>query len=119
MKKIFIIVLALGITISVFPQTKVGTTAANFLTIPVGARASGMGGAFSAVANDATSSFWNPSGLSRLTRNEFSANTAQWLVGTRINWVGLAFKFDEDNAIGISVNQLDYGEEQITTEYTL
>ena len=111
MKKIFIIVLALGITISVFPQTK----AANFLTIPVGARASGMGGAFSAVANDATSSFWNPSGLSRLTRNEFSANTAQWLVGTRINWVGLAFKFDEDNAIGISVNQLDYGEEQITT----
>jgi hypothetical protein len=115
MKKIFIIVFVLIIAVSIFPQTKVGTTVANFLTIPVGPRASAMGGAFSAIANDATTSFWNPAGLSRLTRNEFTASTAQWLVGTRLNWVGLAFKFDEDNAIGISVNQLDYGEEQITT----
>ncbi len=115
MKKIFLIVFALGISISIFPQTKVGTTVANFLSIPVGPRATGMGGAFSAVASDATTSYWNPAGLSRLTRNEFTASTAEWLVGTRLNWVGLAFKFDDDNAIGISVNQLDYGEEQITT----
>lgn len=115
MKKIFLIVLFLGILFTVFPQTKVGTTAANFLTIPVGARASAMGGAFIAIANDATTSYWNAAGLSRLTRNEFTVNTAEWLVGTNLNWIGLAFKFDEDNAIGISVNQLDYGEEQITT----
>jgi hypothetical protein len=115
MKKIFIIMFALGISVTVLPQTKVGTTVANFLTIPVGPRASAMGGAFSAIANDATTSFWNSAGLSRLTRNEFAASTAQWLVGTRLNWVGLAFKFDDDNAIGISINQLDYGEEEITT----
>lgn len=115
MKKIFITLLALGISVSIFPQTKVGTTAANFLSIPVGPRASAMGGAFSAIANDATTSFWNPAGLSRLSRSEFTAATAKWLVGTRLNWVGLAFKFDDDNAIGISVNQLDYGEEEITT----
>jgi hypothetical protein len=113
MKKIFLIVLFL--TISILPQTKVGTTAANFLTIPVGPRASGMGGAFSAIANDATTSFWNSAGLSRLSRNEFTASTANWLVGTKLNWIGLAFKFDDDNAVGISINQLDYGEEQITT----
>ncbi|MFZ2322207.1 MAG: PorV/PorQ family protein [Ignavibacteriaceae bacterium] len=115
MKKIFTIMFAFGIAVSVLPQTKVGTTVANFLTIPVGPRASAMGGAFTAIANDATTAFWNPSGLSRLTRNEFTASTAEWLVGTRLNWVGLAFKLDEDNAIGISVNQLDYGEEEITT----
>ena len=115
MKKIFTIMFAFGIAVSILPQTKVGTTVANFLTIPVGPRASAMGGAFTAIANDATTAFWNPSGLSRLTRNEFTASTAEWLVGTRLNWVGLAFKLDEDNAIGISVNQLDYGEEEITT----
>lgn len=115
MKKIFLIIVAICFAGTIFPQTKVGTTVANFLTIPVGPRASAMGGAFSAVANDATTSFWNPSGLSRLTRNEFTATTAEWLVGTRLNWAGLAFKLDDDNAIGISINQLDYGEEEITT----
>lgn len=115
MKKLFLIVAIFGLSVSIFPQTKVGTTIADFLTIPVGPRASGMGGAFSAVANDATTAYWNPAGLSRITRNEFTASTAEWLVGTRLNWVGIGFKFDDDNAIGISINQLDYGEEEITT----
>ena len=115
MKKILLVIIAFVLAGTVFPQTKVGTTVANFLTIPVGPRATGMGGAFTAVANDATTSFWNPAGLSRIPRNEFTASTAEWLVGSRTNWVGLAFKFDDDNAIGISINQLDYGEEEITT----
>lgn len=115
MKNIFLIIILSGSLITLVAQTKVGTTVGNFLTIPVGPRASGMGGAFSAVANDATTAFWNAAGLSRLPRNEFTASTAEWLVGSRINWIGLGFKFDDDNAIGISINQLDYGEEEITT----
>jgi hypothetical protein len=115
MKKILLIVVVLGLSVNLFPQTKVGTTIANFLTIPVGPRASAMGGAFSAVANDATTAFWNPAGLSRISRSEFTASTAEWLVSSRINWVGIGFKLDDDNAIGISINQLDYGDEEITT----
>lgn len=115
MKKILLIVIAFVLTGSVFPQTKVGTTVANFLTIPVGPRASGMGGAFIAVANDVTAAYWNPAGLSRIPRSEFTASTAEWLVSSRTNWFGLGFKFDDDNAIGISINQLDYGQEEITT----
>lgn len=115
MKKIILIII-LGLSVNFFPQTKVGTTVGDFLTIPVGPRATGMGGAFTAVANDATTSFWNAAGLSRLTRTEFSASTAEWLVGSRLNWVGIGIKFDDDNAIGISINQLDYGEEEITTD---
>lgn len=109
-KKIITLVLAIAATVFVSPQSKVGITAANFLTIPVGPRATAMGGAFSAFANDATTSFWNPSGLSRMSRSEFTVTTAEWLVGTRLNWIGLAFEFDDDNAVGISINQLDYGD---------
>ncbi len=36
-----------------------------FLLIGPGARATGMGEAFTAVANDATSTYWNPAGLGR------------------------------------------------------
>lgn len=115
MKKILIAIMVLITAVVAFPQSKVGTTAANFLTIPVGPRATSMGSAFTAVSNDATAAFWNPGGLSRVLRSEFTASTAEWLVGTRLNWVGLAFKLDENNAVGISINQLDYGEEIITT----
>lgn len=97
-------------------QSKVGTTAGNFLTIPVGARASAMGGAFIAVADDGTTSYWNIGGLSRLKQGEVSLAYTQWFVGTDHNWLSLAIKTDADNAIGISFNQLDYGEEEITTE---
>jgi hypothetical protein len=44
--------------------------AAEFLRIPVGARAVGMGGAFTAVADDATASWWNPAGMVYLPYKE-------------------------------------------------
>ena len=74
-----------------------------------------MGGAFVAVANDATTAFWNAGGLSRLPGNEFSVVHSEWLVNTNLNWLGLAIKLDGDNTIGLSVNQLAYGSEAITT----
>ena len=40
--------------------------------IGAGARSSGMGGAFIAVADDATSIFWNPAGLTHLLEREVS-----------------------------------------------
>src|SRR5262249_41081026 len=44
--------------------------AGEFMKIAVGARAVGMGGAFSAVADDATSPFWNPAGMVYLPYKE-------------------------------------------------
>jgi hypothetical protein len=44
--------------------------AGEFMKIPVGARAVGMGGAFAAVADDATSPWWNPAGMVYLPYRE-------------------------------------------------
>ena len=46
--------------------------AGEFLSLGVGAKALGMGGAFVAVANDACASYWNPSGLCQLDRKQLS-----------------------------------------------
>lgn len=44
--------------------------AGEFLKIGVGARALAMGGAFVAVADDASAAYWNPAGLAGLSRSE-------------------------------------------------
>jgi long-subunit fatty acid transport protein len=44
------------------------------IPIGAGARALGMGGAFTAVADDATANTWNPAGMAQLERPEFSLN---------------------------------------------
>jgi hypothetical protein len=47
--------------------------AASYLREGAGARASGMGGAFVAIADDATAGYWNPAGLSQMELNEYQA----------------------------------------------
>ncbi|MDM8525118.1 outer membrane protein transport protein [Desulfococcaceae bacterium HSG8] len=59
----------------------------SFNPVGSGARALGMGGAFIAVADDATAASWNPGGLIQLGRPEMSL-------------VGEAFRRSEDNSFG-------------------
>ena len=39
----------------------------------MGARALGMGSAFVAIADDATATYWNPAGLTKVKKHSFSA----------------------------------------------
>jgi hypothetical protein len=113
-KKIVILFLLLYVPV-IFGQSKVGTTAAEFLTIPAGAKATAMGGAFVAVSDDITAAYYNPGSLSRISGNEFIANYSDWLIDSRYNWIGIGIKAGEDDYVAISVYNLDYGEEEVTT----
>ena len=55
--------LAAAAVLLLAPRAEATKYAGEFMKIPVGARAVGMGGAFSAVADDATSPYWNPAGM--------------------------------------------------------
>ena len=52
--------------------SKVGTTSAQFLKIGVGARAMGLGGSFTALANDVSTLYWNPAGITNLRGFSFA-----------------------------------------------
>jgi len=112
----FLLALAAGmLPRAVQAQSKVGTTAAQFLGIPVGARAVAMGGAYVASNTDVSSIYWNPGAIVQADRSEFTFVNTDWLVGTKFRWFGLLVNFDGENAIGASVTQLDYGSEDVTT----
>ena len=63
---------------------------AAFLKLGVGARAMGMGGAYTAVADDVNSIYWNPAGLSTLTKQEVSATHADLFANTRYDTLAYA-----------------------------
>jgi Uncharacterised protein family (UPF0164) len=50
-----------------------GTSGATFLKIPVGTRATSMGGAFVSVSDDVSAIHWNPAGLATQNSREFMA----------------------------------------------
>ncbi|MBA3707355.1 MAG: outer membrane protein transport protein [Planctomycetes bacterium] len=49
------------------------------IPIGAGARALGMGGAFTAIADDATANTWNPAGMAQLERPELAINGGYYL----------------------------------------
>ncbi|MCK9282427.1 MAG: PorV/PorQ family protein [Melioribacteraceae bacterium] len=114
MKKFICILFLLSVSI-ITAQNKVGTTAAEFLTIPVGSKAMGMGGAFTGLADDITAAFYNPGSLSRIEGNQFISNYSEWLVDSKYSWFGLGIKASDDDYITLSVTSLDYGDEEVTT----
>lgn len=115
MKKIIITILIAFAMISA--QSKVGTSAAQFLGIGVGPKSIAMGGAFTSIADDASTLYWNPGAISRLDNSQAMFSNASWLVNTNVNLLAGVLKLDASNAIGIFFTQLDYGDEEITDLY--
>ena len=78
----FLITMAIGLVTFLNAQTinRYGTTTANFLEIGVGSRATSMGDAYVAVANDVSSIYWNPAGLSHVTNSSALFSIQPWLV---------------------------------------
>jgi hypothetical protein len=64
--------------------------AGEFLSLGVGAKSLGMGGAFVGVANDASASYWNPSGLCQIDRKQISLMHAETF-GSLLNHDFIAF----------------------------
>jgi len=92
---------------SLFAQTKTRYYANAFLDIPLGARAMGMGAAYSAVADDGTAFYWNPAGVSLIHRRQVSAMFADQFGGFgQYSFIGYNHQLTEQYAF--SVNWIRY-----------
>lgn len=96
---------------------RAGISTAQFLKIGVGGRATAMGDAFVAVANDVSALYWNPAGLTQFSENQVMFSHNQWVVDINHDFIGAVYHLDDANTFGVSLTSLSMDEMEVTTEY--
>jgi hypothetical protein len=104
-----ILSLLLGLTAFGPAFAGTGTDALPFMKVDTGARAAGMAGAFSAVADDASAVFHNPAGLMLLQRKELMLSHTEWVEGIRNECVSYGHVTGGDWALGAGASMLFSG----------
>lgn len=87
-----------------------GEIGAAFLDIGYGARPTSMGGAYTAISDDAHSIFWNPAGLSKIQKSQLTVmhtkqfglvpySLAAYVTNYKKNYIGAAFLTSGDDVL--------------------
>ena len=95
--------------------TKVGLSGGQFLKIGVGARGTAMAGAYSAVANDLTSIFWNPAGLVDVKAYGADFSHTFWFAGMSHSFAAAAIPVGEKYRLAASFTGFSSGDIKVTT----
>ena len=105
------IILILIISIHIFSASLMAETQpAIFLAAGVGARPLGMGGAFTAISDDASSCYWNPAGMVQLRENTLSGTYARLFLDTDYHFLNYIHHFSRHH---ISIGWLLFQTEDI------
>ena len=80
----------------------------------VGSRPLSMGGAFTAVADDANAITWNPAGLPGLRRTEFTSTYADlYAMGITQSYLGFVRPFSDRIAIGLDWSSVGFDDKEL------
>lgn len=114
-KKILLLFFSISLMAYAQESNQVGTSMANFLKIGVGSRATAMGDAYVALADDASSAFWNPGGLALVTKNEAMFQSTNWIANTNLYYLSVALPFGDWGTFGANVYSFSSGDMEETT----
>ncbi|MGD8779575.1 MAG: PorV/PorQ family protein [Ignavibacteria bacterium] len=107
-KRVYLLAFIIAVSFSsIMSQTVVSKYAGEFLTLGVGGRALGMGGAHVALACDVTAGYWNPAGLASLDYPQISLMHEEHFGDlVNYNYGAVAIPYDNDMSLGISAIRL-------------
>jgi hypothetical protein len=95
--------------------SKSGTSAAQFLKIGIGPRATALAGSFSGLANDATALYWNPAGIAWIGQRSFLATHTEWFADINHEFAGLVIPLSASSVLGASFTALSTPDMEQTT----
>jgi len=107
LKKIVFISLSFLVSLTSLNAQTFGKYAGEFMAIGIGGRPLGMGGAFTGIADDVTSGYYNPAGLANINYPQLSLMHSEQF-GNLVNYDygAVAIPFQEDMSFGLSVMRL-------------
>lgn len=109
-------ILLLGVSAQAGTGKRIATAGASELLIPVGARATALGGANLANIYGIDAMYWNPAGVvGSSQRAEAMFSHLQWIGDINVNYVAAMANIGSFGAIGLNVKALDFGEIVETT----
>ena len=112
-KTIFTLILA---TLVSGQNPNLGSAAAQFLKIPVGARSAALGGAMTGMSTDATALFWNPAGIAQDHARAVHFSQVPWMTYFNMTAVGFTLNIQGLGTIGFHALGLGMEKMEITTE---
>ncbi|MBU1357087.1 MAG: PorV/PorQ family protein [Candidatus Edwardsbacteria bacterium] len=95
--------------------SNVGRAGLTFLKIGIGSRAIGMGGAFTAVSNDASALYWNPAGVAKLKKMEGIFSHTNWVLDINQEYIGYVVPAGLMGNFGFSASFMSMGDFERTT----
>jgi long-subunit fatty acid transport protein len=95
--------------------SKKGTSAAPFLSIGQGAKATGMGSAFVAISDDPSAIFWNPAGLTKVEGVGVIFDHTQWIADINYNFFAASYNLGDYGSIGVSFLTSSMDDMPVTT----
>ncbi len=89
---------------------KIAQTGMKWMSIPIGARASAMGGAFTALGGDPSALFWNPGALGMVKGSSVFLSQTQWIADIKVNGGAISYSMGTWGVIGVSMAAVQWGD---------
>ncbi|MFO7888894.1 MAG: PorV/PorQ family protein [bacterium] len=116
MKKIKYIIPMLVVALLMAPMVygdgvkKIAQTGMKWLSIPIGARASAMGSAFTALGGDPSVLFWNPGALGMIEGKSVFLSQTRWIADIQVNGGAVSYNTGNYGVIGFSIAAVQWGD---------
>ncbi len=106
----FCLCLAVGPALAGDTNANAGTSAFSFLKINIGARPVAMGGAFTGVADDESSLYYNPAGITSFEQSRYILGYHNYFEDLQSGFIGYIKPLDDQKALAFYASYLNYGD---------
>jgi hypothetical protein len=104
-------------SLAAFNTASIGTTGGEFLQLAPSARATAMGEAYAAVADEASALYWNPAALTRIESRSLTLMHAPYLASSFFDYAAYGQNLGQYGAVGLGVQYFSAGSITQTENY--